>query len=146
MFREIEVAPTGASRKVEASLQGVDAAASAHMKLDEEGGAHAVTPKTKYIMPAIQVLLATSSMDLDHHQDHIEAGNEGGDVAGAGVRGVSGFSFAGGINLPRRPLPTAHHRLCFLWGRLVCLFARAGTRRGCDLSEEHSHGNSVRNA
>ena len=28
------------------------------MELDAEGGAHAVTPKTKYIVPAIDVLLA----------------------------------------------------------------------------------------
>jgi hypothetical protein len=98
MFREIELSPTRAPRKVEASLQGIDAATSAHMKLDEEGGAHAVAPRTKYVMPAIQVLLATSSMDYDAHRRAIEATqNEGPDLGGSAIRGASGFAFLGSV-------------------------------------------------
>lgn len=100
MFREIELSPTRAPRKVEASLQGVDAAAGVHMKLDEEGGAHAVTPKTKYVMPAIDVLLATSSLDglEGHHHDGIGAGvARGPDVAGGAIRGGAGLGLVGSL-------------------------------------------------
>jgi hypothetical protein len=98
VFRQIDL-PQGTSRRVEASLQGVEAAAGAHVELDSEGGAHAVTPKTKYIAPAIDVVLAVSSLDgLDPHNHHrIEEGlgPQGPDVAGGAVRGVAGFGFIG---------------------------------------------------
>jgi hypothetical protein len=98
VFREIDL-PQGASRRVEASLQGVEAASGAHVELDSEGGAHAVTPKTKYIAPAIDVVLAVSSLDgLDPHNHHrIEAGlgPQGPDVAGGAVRGAAGFGLVG---------------------------------------------------
>ena len=98
MFRQIEIS-TGRPRKVEASLQGVDAASGAHLQLDAEGGAHAITPKTKFIAPAIDVLLATSSLDgLDpHNHRRIEEGlgRQGPDVAGGAVRGGAGFGLVG---------------------------------------------------
>ena len=98
VFRQIEL-PQGGFRRVEASLQGVEAATGAHVELDSEGGAHAVTPKAKYIAPAIDVVLAASSLDgLDPHNHHrIEAGlgPQGPDVAGGAVRGGAGFGLVG---------------------------------------------------
>ena len=72
------------------------------MVLDEEGGAHAVTPKTHYIEPAIDVLLATTSLDgLDGHHHHDIDGDaplqKGPDVAGGAVRGGAGFKLVGTI-------------------------------------------------
>ncbi len=99
VFREIDL-PQQAPRKVEASLHGVDAESGSHMVLDEEGGAHAVTPKTKFIAPAIDVLLATTSLDgLDGHYHHgVDAGlQKGPDVAGAGIRGGAGFGLVGAV-------------------------------------------------
>lgn len=100
MFRQIDM-PSAAPRQVEASLQGVDAASGAHLQLDSEGGAHAVTPKTKYIAPAIDVLLATSSLDgLDpHNHRRIEEGlgPQGPDVAGGAVRGAAGLGLVGSV-------------------------------------------------
>ncbi|HEY6291866.1 MAG TPA: hypothetical protein VI455_09945 [Terriglobia bacterium] len=99
-FRQIDLAQ-GAPQKVEASLEGVDAATSAHMKLDSEGGAHAVTPKTKYIAPAIDVVLAVGSLDgLDpHNHKRIEEGlgPQGPDTAGGAVRGGAGFGLVGSV-------------------------------------------------
>jgi hypothetical protein len=99
IFREIEFA-NAAPRRVEASLQGIDATSGAHMELDSEGGAHAVAPKTKYIMPAIDVLLATSSLDgLEGHYHHgIRAGvARGPDVAGGAIRGGAGLGLVGTV-------------------------------------------------
>lgn len=99
-FRQVQLAQ-GAPQKVEASLQSVDAASAAHMKLDAEGGAHAVTPKTKYIAPAIDVVLAMGSLDgLDpHNHKRIEEGlgPQGPDVAGGAVRGGAGFGLVGSV-------------------------------------------------
>jgi hypothetical protein len=100
MFRQVEMGP-GAPRNVEASLHSVDAASGAHMVLDEEGGAHAVTPKSKLVAPTIKVLLAVGSLDgLDpHNKDRIEdgLGPQGPDVAGGAVRGGAGLGLVGTI-------------------------------------------------
>ena len=99
IFQQIELSQ-GPSRKVEASLQAVDATSGVHIELDSEGGAHAVAPKSKYIMPAIDVLLATSSLDgLDGHYHHgIQTGvARGPDVAGGAVRGGAGLGLVGSV-------------------------------------------------
>ncbi|HXJ96425.1 MAG TPA: hypothetical protein VMT20_26605 [Terriglobia bacterium] len=98
-FRQVELAH-GVTERVEASLQSVNAATGAHMKLDSEGGAHAVTPKTKYIMPAIDVFLAATSLDMDG-EHHPGAGTPvaqpGADVAGGAVRGAAGLGLVGSV-------------------------------------------------
>ena len=100
-FHEIELPQQAAARKVEASLQAVDVATGGHVEVDSEGGAHAVTPKTKYIAPTIDVLLATSSLDgLDpHNHRRIEEGRgpQGPDVAGGAIRGGAGFGLLGAV-------------------------------------------------
>jgi hypothetical protein len=99
-FQEIELTP-GAPRQVHGTLQSVDTAAGGHLELDTEGGARAVTPKTRYIAPAIDVLLATSSLDgLDpHNRRRIQEGlgPQGPDVAGGAVRGGAGFGLIGSV-------------------------------------------------
>jgi hypothetical protein len=99
-FRQMELSP-GAPRQVHATVQSVDAASGGHVELDAEGGAHAVTPKTKFIAPAIDVLLATSSLDgLDpHNRRRIEEGRgpQGPDVGGGVVRGGAGFGLVGSV-------------------------------------------------
>lgn len=99
-FRQIQVAQA-APRPVEASLQGVEAPSSSHTVVDSEGGAHAVTPKTKYIAPAIDVVLAMGSLDgLDpHNHKRIEEGlgPQGPDVAGGAIRGGAGFGLVGSL-------------------------------------------------
>ncbi len=100
-FRQIQLPQAAAPRKVEASLQGVDVSRDAHMKLDSEGGAHTVKSKTHYLAPAIDVLLATSSLDglEGHHriaQERVGAEEGAGGVGGA-VRGGAGFGFVGSL-------------------------------------------------
>ena len=96
-FRQLELSP-GVRRKVEASLQGVEAASGSHLQLDAEGGAHAVTPKTNYVMPAIDVFLAATSMDLDGDRG-IRGGatGQGADYGGAGIRGGASLGLAGAV-------------------------------------------------
>jgi len=96
-FRQLELSP-GAHRKVEASLQGVDAASGSHLQLDAEGGAHAVTPKRSYAMPAIDVFLAATSLDLDEGRGiHGGATGQSADYGGAGIRGGASLGLAGAV-------------------------------------------------
>jgi hypothetical protein len=96
-FRQLELTP-GSPRKVEASLQGIEASRETHLQLDAEGGAHAVTPKTNYVMPAIDVFLAATSLDLDgEHGIHAGAAGHGADYGGAGIRGAASLGFVGAM-------------------------------------------------
>jgi len=96
-FRQLELS-SGVRHKVEASLQGVDAASGSHLQLDAEGGAHAVTPKTNYVMPAIDVFLAATSLDLDKdHGVNGAATGQGADYGGAGIRGGASLGLAGAV-------------------------------------------------
>jgi type IV secretory pathway VirB10-like protein len=96
-FRQLELTP-GSARNVEASLQGIDASSETHLQLDAEGGAHAVTPKTNYVMPAIDVFLAATSLDLDEGRAiHGGAVGRGADYGGAGIRGAASLGFVGAV-------------------------------------------------
>jgi hypothetical protein len=96
-FRRLQL-PQGITRQVEAGLEAASVPKSNHLKIDSEGGAHATTSKTKFVMPAIDVLLASSSIDGDSGQRAIQEGNAGGaDVAGGAVRGGVGFGLLGSV-------------------------------------------------
>lgn len=96
-FRRLKL-PHGITRQVEAGLQAANVAKASHLKIDSEGGAHATSSKTRFVMPAIEVLLAGSAIDSDSGQRAIQEGSgSGGDLAGGAVRGGVGFGLIGSI-------------------------------------------------
>ncbi len=108
-FGRIEL-PQGAVRNVEASLEAADVDRSANLKLDAEGGAHAVRPKKGLIVPAVDVLLATSSLDgFDPHRRPLQEGSGGEGATGGAVRGGAGFGLLGSAIglLARSPVVSA---------------------------------------
>ena len=80
------ILPEGVEQKVEASLAGVEAAKADNVKLDSEGGAHATSPKTRYLNAAISIGLAAVSIlgDPDAKTPN-PAGNTSNRVAGGAV-------------------------------------------------------------
>jgi hypothetical protein len=89
------VPPTGLAQSVEGSLSGVSANRDDHIKLDAEGGAHATHPKSGYILPLLDVMLASSTLDgLDHHA-HLEHRHYDGPDPGRGATGGIGFGLIG---------------------------------------------------
>jgi hypothetical protein len=101
------IPPDGIAEKVEATLEGVQAGKDANVKLDSEGGAEAITPKTRYLATAVSLSLAAASArggdtDVDNGVAHARA-NTGAQVAG----GVNGFKVVGmvlGLALRSRAL------------------------------------------
>ncbi len=94
-FRRIKL-PQGVSHQVEAGLQAANVPKASHLRIDSEGGAHATSSKTKFLMPAIDVLLASSSIDSDSGQRAIQEGGSS-DVAGGAVRGGVSFGLVGSL-------------------------------------------------
>jgi hypothetical protein len=70
------------------------AAGKTSIKVDEEGGVKAVEPKTRFIAPAISVLIAAKSLDNDEGRQGAAEGNPGGRTLG----GFSGLGLLGAIS------------------------------------------------
>lgn len=89
------VPPSGMAQTVEGSLSGVAANRDDHIKLDAEGGAHATHPKSGYVLPVLDVMLASSTLDgLDHHA-HLDHRHYDGPNPGRAATGGIGFGLIG---------------------------------------------------
>jgi hypothetical protein len=92
-FREL-VPPDGIERKIEATLEGVQAGKNANVKLDSEGGAEATTSKTRYLTTGISLALAAASAHTDNDANRGGAG-PGGDTTNRVAGGANGFKLVG---------------------------------------------------
>jgi hypothetical protein len=92
IFEVIEL-PGGPLRPVQGTLEGIEVDHSAHLKLDEEGGAHAYDSKTRYLSTGLAVAMAAVAA----HPDVDRGGNvdNAGDPAVRAGSGASGFGLAG---------------------------------------------------
>jgi hypothetical protein len=94
-FRRI-IPPSGLAQRVEGNLVAVDATSAAHIKLDEEGGAHATSPKSSYVLPVLDVALAMSTLGGRDQKDI--RNNEPPDANnGDAVTGGIGFGLIGAV-------------------------------------------------
>ena len=88
---------------MQGTLEGVDVDRAANLKLDEEGGAQATDPKTRYLSTGFAVLMAAAASHTD--DDHGE-GDAAGDPGARAGAGVTGYGFAGSlISLAARSHP-----------------------------------------
>jgi hypothetical protein len=84
--------PKNDSAQLLASLYSVQAADGSAVDLDEEGGAKASNPKTRFIAPALSVMaLRGSTHREDRRQDGDANDSLPGPVGNPGSRGVGGF-------------------------------------------------------
>jgi hypothetical protein len=84
--------PDGVGQEIEAGLETVQAGKSNDLKLDSEGGAHANTPRTRYLSTAVSVGLAALSARGDEDAAPVNnAGTTGGRIAG----GAGGYKLIG---------------------------------------------------
>ena len=91
IFEHLEV-PGGDLQRVQGSLEGIEVDRSAHLKLDEEGGAHATDSKTRYLSTGVALLMAAVAAHPDVERG---AADQAGDPAVRAGAGASGFGLAG---------------------------------------------------
>jgi hypothetical protein len=85
-----------------ATLNAVEPASKASVKVDEEGTAKASESKTRFIAPAIAALIATRSADNDAGRARME-GTGTGNTGGRTLGGASGFGLFGMIAAQESP-------------------------------------------
>ncbi|MBS1840323.1 MAG: hypothetical protein JSS69_04770 [Acidobacteria bacterium] len=85
-FNRIEL-PSGVEQAMQGTLEGMEVDRSAHLALDEEGGARATTPKTRYLATSfsLAMLAAVSRPDVEHGTT--DAAGDADKRAGAGISG-----------------------------------------------------------
>ena len=76
------------------NLEGLEVARSAHMKLDEEGGAHTTDSKTRYLSTGLAVMLAAAASHTDSEHGTTDAAGDPGVRTAAGG---SGFRLTGAL-------------------------------------------------
>src|SRR6516225_2537307 len=91
IFEHLEV-PGGDLQRVQGSLEGIEVDRSAHLKLDEEGGAHATDSKTRYLSTGVALLMAAVAAHPDVERGAVD---QAGDPAVRAGAGASGFGLAG---------------------------------------------------
>jgi hypothetical protein len=102
VFRKMEL-PEGAERTITASLEGVEVGRSDNMELDSEGGAHSVSPKTRYLSTGISIALVAASAVPDFDEGLHGSGTTGTRAA-AGGAGYRLIGIALSLAVHSRPL------------------------------------------
>src|SRR5882724_197566 len=82
------------SQAMAGNLEGLEVARSAHMKLDEEGGARTTDSKTRYLSTGLAVLLAAAATHPDGEHGTTDAAGDPGVRTAAGG---SGFRLTGAL-------------------------------------------------
>lgn len=93
VFEKIET-PAGQAQAMHGSLEGVEVASAANMKLDSEGGAHTTDSKSRYLSTGLAILGAAAA---SHPESDSGASDGIADPATRGVAGGSGFKLVGAI-------------------------------------------------
>ncbi len=92
IFEHIEL-PGGNLQEVQGTLEGIEVDKRAHLKLDEEGGAHATDSKTRYLSTGVALLMAALAAHPD--MDRGTTVDPSDDAAVRAGAGASGFGLAG---------------------------------------------------
>lgn len=92
IFEHIEL-PGGGLQSLQGTVEGIEVDRAAHLKLDEEGGAHATDSRTRYLSTGAALLMAAAAAHPDTDRDgNVDQADDPAVRAGAGA---SGFGFAG---------------------------------------------------
>jgi hypothetical protein len=75
------------SQAMVGNLEGLEIACSAHMKLDEEGGARTSDSKTRYLSTGLAVVLAAAAAHPDAERGSVDAAGDPGVRTAAGGSG-----------------------------------------------------------
>jgi hypothetical protein len=102
VFRKLEL-PEGAERTVTASLEGVEVGRTDNMELDSEGGAHSVSPKTRYLSTGISLALVAAS-SIPDFDEGVHGSGMTGTRAAAGGAGYRLVGIALSVAIHSRPL------------------------------------------
>ena len=104
IFERIET-PDGQMQSMQGNLEGLEMDRSAHVKLDEEGGAHGADSNTRYLSTGLAVALAAVAAHPEAERGAAEPANDPGVRAGAGDSGLG--LLGGAVSLMAKSTPVS---------------------------------------
>jgi hypothetical protein len=81
--------------QTQATLQGAEANSAIPIKVDSEGGVEAPESKTRFLAPAIALVIASKAADADAGRNHATQAGSEANVPGRTLGGLSGFGLVG---------------------------------------------------
>ena len=81
--------------KIQAALDSAEGSGPTPIKVDSEGGVQAQESKTRFIAPAIALVLASKAADNDAGRHDVAASGGNANVSGRTLGGLSGFGLLG---------------------------------------------------
>jgi len=102
-------APVQTARRVEGQLDGVEVGAKEKVTIDSEGGAKVTSSNTRFIAPAVKLLMASAGLDRDRAEvNGVPTGGLQSNAGGQAVAGAAGFGLIGaGLGQISRPVSAA---------------------------------------
>lgn len=94
VFRKLEL-PGGKQNAVEAGIEGVEVGRGDNVQLDSEGGAHSISPKTRYLSTGISLALAATSALPDFDAGPHGVSVTANDTGGRAIAGGTGYRVIG---------------------------------------------------
>jgi hypothetical protein len=88
---------TPAPFKTVATIDGAENSGKTAVKVDGEGTVKATEPKTRFIAPALALLVASRAMDNDSGHAHASGSAGDSNTGGRTLGGISGFGVFGGL-------------------------------------------------
>ena len=85
-FNRIEL-PSGVQQAMQGTLEGMQVDRSDHLALDEEGGARATNPKTRYLSTGFAIVMLAAASHPDTEHGTTDAAGDPSVQAGAGISG-----------------------------------------------------------
>jgi hypothetical protein len=90
----VATAPVPEFRTV-ATLKAAEESSTAEIKVDDEGTVKTVEHKTRFLAPALALLVASRAADNDEGKNHSAAGSADSNTGGKTLGGISGFGLFG---------------------------------------------------
>jgi hypothetical protein len=83
----------------EATLEGAESGGGTPIKIDSEGGVQTQESKSRFLAPAISLIIASRAADNDAGRNHAASGAGGeANVSGRTLGGLSGFGLVGAVS------------------------------------------------
>ena len=93
---QIELKRRTTALSTQATLEGAESSGGTPIKVDSEGGVQTQESKTRFLAPAIALIMASKAADNDAGRNHTASGAGGeANVSGRSLGGLSGFGLVG---------------------------------------------------
>jgi hypothetical protein len=96
---QVELQRRATPLSTQATLEAAESSGGSPIKIDSEGGVQTQESKTRFLAPAISLIIASKAADNDAGRNHAASGAGGeANISGRTLGGLSGFGLVGAVS------------------------------------------------